>query len=307
MRNLMPVPMGVRRAKLPALLASSSVAALLMGGGGPAFAACSDYINTTAAGCTNAGTITGLVISNSTVTSQITNTGTIAPNGIVIQNGSVIDGVIQSSGPIAGGISIDKTSSINSVGQAITLFGPSFSGNLSNAGTIAVDGGGGNSGILNESNTFTGSINNTGSINIGLTTPGSSGVGIQVDNSSGTTTFAGGISNGGTIAVNATNGFGSCSSYGIAVLGNQGGSVSRFATRVTNTSSYVTTALRLPKLPSIWTVEKVPLRPPVALRMSYTLPATYCPPVGISVRVPARLALPVTAVMLDVAGEILTM
>ena len=239
MRNLMPVPMGVRRAKLPALLASSSVAALLMGGGGPAFAACSDYVNTTAAGCTNAGTITGLVISNSTVTSQITNTGTIAPNGIVVQNGSVIDGVIQSSGPIAGGISIDKTSSINSVGQAITLFGPSFSGNLSNAGTIAVDGGGGNSGILNESNTFTGSINNTGSINIGLTTPGSSGVGIQVDNSSGTTTFAGGISNGGTIAVNATNGFGSCSSYGIAVLGNQGGNglLDSFTGGITNSGT----------------------------------------------------------------------
>ncbi len=219
----MPLPMGVRRAGLPGLLASSSVAALLVGGGGPAFAACTDYINTTAAGCTNSTTITHLTISNSTVTSQITNNGTIAPNGIVVQNGSVLNGAIFSPGTIGGGISIDQTSSINNVGQAITVFGPSFSGDLNNAGTIKVNGAGSNSGIVNESNATTGNIINTGAINIGTTTPGSSGVGIQVDNSSGPTTFTGGISNGGSIVVNATNNFGGCSAYGIAVLGNQSG------------------------------------------------------------------------------------
>ncbi len=217
----MPVPMGVRRAKLPALLASTSVAALLLGGGGPAFAACSDYINTTAPGCTNSGTISGLIVSNSTVTSSINNTGTISPNGIVVENGSVLDAAIQSSGSIAGGISIDKTSSMNAFGQGISVFGPSFSGDLNNAGTMTVDSGGANSGLLAESTSFTGNIINTGSMTIGVSSPGSSGVGIQVDNSNDLATFAGGISNGGSITVHALNDFGSCSSYGIAVLGNQ--------------------------------------------------------------------------------------
>jgi uncharacterized protein with beta-barrel porin domain len=220
MRDSMPVPVGVRRVRLPALLASSSVAALLMGGGGPAFAACTDYINTTAAGCTNAGTISHLTVSNSTVNGQINNTGTIAPNGITIQNGSVINGVIQSSGPIAGGVSIDQTSSIVAPGQGVSVFGPSFSGDMNNAGTLTINGGGGNSGFLAESTSFTGNIVNTGTMNIGTTAAGSNGVGIQVDNSNDLTTFTGGITNGGAITVKATNSFGSCTAYGIAVLGN---------------------------------------------------------------------------------------
>jgi len=221
MLGSIPVPMGLRRVGLLTLLVSTAIASLL--GGAPAFAACSDYINTTAAGCTNNGTISGLTVSNSTVTSDIVNNGTIAPNGVVTQNGSTINASIVNGGSIAGGLSIDQTSSIVNTATGVTLAGTSFSGDLSNAGTITINGAGSNSGLLAESATFAGNITNTGAINIGATTPGTSGVGIQVDNSLDLTTFVGGIRNGGSITAKATNDVGNRSALGIAVQGSQSG------------------------------------------------------------------------------------
>ena len=88
--------MGIGRGRFRALLASSSVAALLIGGGAPvAFAACNtSYTNTTAAGCSNTGTITGIAINNSTITGTIANSGTISPNGIALTNGSTITATV---------------------------------------------------------------------------------------------------------------------------------------------------------------------------------------------------------------------
>jgi len=242
----MPVPTGVRRGRLPALLASTSVAALLMGGSAPAFAACSNYINTTAAGCTNSGTISpNLIVSNSTVNGNITNNGTITPNGIIVENNSLINGAIVDFGTITGGISIDQSSSMNApgaVGGAVFVGGTSFTGDLSNAGKITMDTTGTQFGIeVEEGTSFTGNIINTGSINIGASGHGVSGVGIQVDNFNGLAAFAGGISNGGSIAVNAVNNSFSCSSYGIAVLGNQGGhgKLGSFTGGITNGGSII--------------------------------------------------------------------
>jgi hypothetical protein len=147
------------------LLASSSITALLVGGGAPAaFAACNtSYTNTTQPGCTNAAVITGIAINNSTLTSGITNSGTISPNGIVLSNASTINGAIVDTGTLAGGISLDHTSRIAAGGTtAINVTGPTFTGGISNAGTvtgfraISIFGGA----------LFTGGITNSGAVSL---------------------------------------------------------------------------------------------------------------------------------------------
>src|ERR1051326_2516558 len=98
------------------LLLSTSVAALLIGGGAPAaFAPCSTrYTHTTAPGCTNATTITGIAVNNSTITGNVNNVGTISPNGIFVSNSSLITGQIFNAGTIATagptGIRVDTNS-----------------------------------------------------------------------------------------------------------------------------------------------------------------------------------------------------
>ena len=85
-----------------------------------AFAACNtSYTNTTAPGCTNAATITGISINNSTITSDITNAGTISPNGISFINGSTLTGTLSSTGTLVGGISNGGYSS--GLAQALVL------------------------------------------------------------------------------------------------------------------------------------------------------------------------------------------
>ena len=100
------------RARLAPWLLSSPVVALLIGGGAPpALAACSNYTNTTAPGYANSAVITGITINNSTVTSGITNSGTISSNGILLENASTITGSIVDTGTLAGGINIQDSAS----------------------------------------------------------------------------------------------------------------------------------------------------------------------------------------------------
>ncbi|HEY1982853.1 MAG TPA: hypothetical protein VGH13_22475, partial [Xanthobacteraceae bacterium] len=190
------------------LLASSSVAALLIGGGAPAaFAACNtSYSNTTAPGCSNAATITGIAINNSTITGSITNSGTITPNGIVLTNGSTIAGSIVDTGTLGGGIAIDRTSTItqNSNSQvAIAIDGASFAGGISNAGLLSVGYFGryilvGAISRLSPGTvtTFSGGISNSGTLT------GLAGGGILIEN---TINFSGGITNSGLIYARSDN------------------------------------------------------------------------------------------------------
>ncbi len=173
------------------LLASSSVAALLAGGSAPAWAACSNYANTTAPGCTNAVTITGIAINNSTVTSGISNTGTINPNGIALTNGSTVNGQISSTGTLGGGISIDSTSKIANSGIDLGI-GGSFTGGIHNAGTISSTGPSGAI-LIFGGPTFGGGITNSGTISASAVI----GFGVLVQS---VPTFTGDISNSGTIA-----------------------------------------------------------------------------------------------------------
>jgi uncharacterized protein with beta-barrel porin domain len=222
--------LGAHRLRLASRwLASSSMAALLIGGGTPAaFAACNtSYTNTTAPGCTNAAVITGIGINNSTITGTINNTGVITPNGIALTNGSTIAGSIVDSGTIGGGIVIDRTSTIDAgvsgiAPPAIVILGATFTGGISNAGTLSssnevitvshltgsfstvstFSGGISNSGTITSGSGFGIIIDNTISFSGGITNSGrisSQRTGISVQ---GVTSFAGGISNSGTIASN---------------------------------------------------------------------------------------------------------
>jgi len=170
------------------LLLSSSVAALLIGGGAPAaFAACANNIN--AAFDNPSGNTTACVaVTNTSFTGDITNEGTITPGGITFNNGT-ITGSIASSGIISGGISLDSASAITSAGTAILITGPTFSGGISNAGTISGATGGI---IVSGVTTFSGGISNSGTITAGFT-------GIAVNNVSN---FSGGITNTGAITAN---------------------------------------------------------------------------------------------------------
>ncbi len=195
--------------RLRLLLASSSVSALLIGGGSPAaLAACNtSYINTTSAGCSNTGSITGIAINNSTITSDINNTGTISPNGVSLTNSSTIAGMLNSTGTIGGGISIDASSVITSSGTAAILIGGgTLQGGIKNAGTIAATASSSTAVSLADVQLFTGGITNSGTI-----TSGGNGIGVGfaklLPNSTTPTgiqvnpiaTFTGGVTNTGTV------------------------------------------------------------------------------------------------------------
>jgi hypothetical protein len=168
------------------LLASSSVAALLIGvGTPPAYAACTAVPTT---GVSNSGTVPGYCVNNEIVTGNISNSRTISTSGISFTNGT-LNGSIVDSGILIGGIKIDATSVIDPAATAIAITGSSFSGGISNAGTIQ----GSNFGILASGSTFTGGITNTGTISAGSAA-------IFID---GVTTFSGGITNSGTISASS--------------------------------------------------------------------------------------------------------
>ena len=243
----------VSRRRVGLLLASSSVTALLVGGGAPpARAACStSFTNTTSPGCTNAATITGITINNSTITSTITNSGTISPNGIVLTNAStVVGGIVDKAdtSTINGGISIDSQSKITNAGTGIAINRGNFAGGITNSGTIAP---GGQVGILIGSTSqalsfssltfsipiFAGGVSNFGTLtgaNFGVLVGGLVSATATANAHVIISSFSGGITNAGTISV-ATG--------GIVVGGNPAGIdqgdtatvvVSRFSGTVSN-------------------------------------------------------------------------
>ncbi|MGH6674254.1 MAG: autotransporter outer membrane beta-barrel domain-containing protein [Xanthobacteraceae bacterium] len=112
------------------------------------------------------------------------------PSGIAFVNGT-ISGFVESTGTIIGGISLDGTSKITSTGDAVEIGGPTFSGGISNAGTIISAS---IYGIFVNTSTFSGDISNSGTISAAYSS-------IYVSNVS---TFAGGISNSGTISAGYT-------------------------------------------------------------------------------------------------------
>ena len=204
------------------LLLSSSVAALLVGGGAPAaWAACTNGAGG-GAGFDNpaAHTTPCVAVTNTSFSGTITNEGTIAPGGITFSNGTITvatpTAVITSTGTIAGGISLDANSAIsNSNGFAISIGGAftggisnagkvtargigidvnvsSFSGDLSNSGTISSFGFG--EAIFINASTFSGNLSNSGTIS---TAPNSGAGGIKFQ---GMSTFAGTLTNSGTIS-----------------------------------------------------------------------------------------------------------
>ncbi|MGO8738754.1 beta strand repeat-containing protein [Rhodoblastus sp.] len=165
------------------------------------------YIPTFVGGISNSGTIAattqstanGVLVLNSTINGNISNSGTISGvNGINI-GGGAINGAIIDSGVILAtnqGIVIDAASKITSSLSGISITGPTFAGGISNAGTISAAGAG--AGINMEAvHSFLGGVANSGTIAAG-------GDGIAFDGYTvGGTTFSGGVSNSGTISAGA--------------------------------------------------------------------------------------------------------
>ncbi len=178
----------VHRARL--LLASSSVAALLVGCGGPAIAAC--YTGPFTGGYTNSGATPCITVNNTSFTGALGNTGTIAPGptGIAVVNHGTITGQITDSGTISAsshGILIDRTSAVSAGAffSTIAITGPTFSGGISNSGSIT----GNRTAILVAAPTFLGGISNSGMVTAFVN-------GIQIRDGG---LFSGGVSNSGTV------------------------------------------------------------------------------------------------------------
>ena len=203
-----------RRSRL--LLASSSLAALMIGGGAPsAFAACAiNDVGVAVGPVSNSSAINCIVIQNSTVAGDVTNTGTgtitatTPPSNVgVTINNSAINGAVVNAGHItatgqgidvsnnamiAGGITNTGTIAA-ALGNDIFLTGiSSFAGGISNAGLLT--GTGGIALQIAGVTTFTGGISNSGTIT-------GEGIGIVVQ---GAGSFAGGVSNSGQVTVGNT-------------------------------------------------------------------------------------------------------
>ena len=171
----------------------------------------------------------GIILSASTVSGGITNTGgTISGlyEGIYIFN-STVTGGISNSGLISGtnryGIQLSNASSVGSITNAggtisggltgIYLYGSTVTSGISNSGTISGTAGAGIS--LNSNSTVTGGISSSGLI--------SGTVGIYVD---GTSAISGGatgilIQSGGTVTGGINNsGLISGTQYGIGIIGS---------------------------------------------------------------------------------------
>src|SRR5579859_4514182 len=87
------------------------------------------------------GHTTAMVISHTTFSGGVTNTGTIGPGGISVVSGAFFSGGgILDTGTIAGGIKIDSSSKIVASGgnNAIAVENTrTFGGGITNAGTIS--------------------------------------------------------------------------------------------------------------------------------------------------------------------------
>jgi uncharacterized protein with beta-barrel porin domain len=221
------------------LLASCSLAALLSGGGMPAAWAASCTNTITAAFDNPSGhTVANICVQNTSFTGSITNEGTISPSGITFKNGT-INGQISSSGIIAGGISLDSASKIiSTTGTAIKITGPTFSGGISNAGTISA---GVNGIFVDLVSTFSGGISNSGTISAevagvlvqsvrtfsdGVSNSGTISAKEFGINLNGVSTFSSGISNSGTISA----GF---AGIGVQNVGSLSGGISNSGTILT--------------------------------------------------------------------------
>jgi hypothetical protein len=188
---------------------------------------------------TNTGSITAMLVSNTSFSGNVVNDGTISSGGIRVLDGT-INGQIKIDTFLAGGISLDHISRVNATGPGINGIeedASTFTGGVTNAGTITSASLGDIS--VNLNSTFSGGITNTGTLsakqtairvasvsafaggisNIGTITAGSAGIAV-----SGVSTFSGGITNAGTISSKLKT--------GILVSG-----VSAFTGGITNTGT----------------------------------------------------------------------
>jgi hypothetical protein len=217
------------------LLLSSSAMALLVGAGMPSASAAS-CVHTISSGFDNpaAHTTANVCVQNTSFTGNITNEGTIGPSGIALVNGT-ITGAIASTGIINGGISLDAHSAIIANGTAIFVGGPTFTGGISNAGTISSNATGIQAGFGTIS-TFAGGITNTGTLSAfvnGILVGGAGGP-------PGTTlsAFSGGISNGGMITTTSRNGIivGGTATNAFHIF-SRSGTISTFAGGISNSGT----------------------------------------------------------------------
>jgi hypothetical protein len=155
-------------------------------------------------------TYTSIEVDNQTFTGAVSNAGTLsgALTGISVIDSSTITGGIIDSGIIAPtntavfGISIDASSEIiaktTQTAVAIAVDGPTFTGGISNAGTLVVYDGGIQVGyLLQPVSLFSGGIDNSGNISLA-----SYGIGIGVSSVAQfiNSNVGGGITNSGTIS-----------------------------------------------------------------------------------------------------------
>ena len=217
-----------------------------------ALAACATNITGNVAGCTNSATITGINIHSANVSSSINNTGTISPNGITVQTNSAITGGIDDTGTIAGGIRVDNTSTISAAGAPAININATFTGGVSNAGTLISNGNSAALQIANSYFNFSGGVTNTGKI---------SGVasGALIANLA---TFSGGVTNTGTISASGAfsvglsvfginNSFGGGVTNGGTIGGDLAGllvsEISTFTGNITNTGTISSTDTPAPQ------------------------------------------------------------
>jgi uncharacterized protein with beta-barrel porin domain len=186
-------------------LATTSLVSLALAAGAPtsALAQClSTYSNVTVAGCTNAGTLSQLTFTNSSISSSVLNTGTISPGGFSLINSTLFGG-FQDTGTITGGILIDAQSSVLGGVSGLNINStPTFGGGIVNAGVLTPAGG--QFGIFVDNlSVFTGGIVNSGTILANSISAGK-GIAIDIGQFNPVSTFAGGISNSGTISAGVT-------------------------------------------------------------------------------------------------------
>jgi hypothetical protein len=207
----MGIAVRAARGRRGLLLASSSLVALLIGGGAPsgyaAFPGTFFFNGASIAGVGNSGAIACIDIQNSTISGNVTNTstgvltpqgtGTPSRTGITINN-STINGAIVNQGTI--------TATVAPSASAVRVFNNAvISSGITNSGTISAKVNGIN---VTAVSTFDSGLTNSGAIsandsgisNSGTISPKRSGVSVSVS------TFAGDISNGGTIST--TSGYG---------------------------------------------------------------------------------------------------